>query len=110
MGGCRMAAGFAGAQSRQPAARCHRHPHTAAAAAAAAHCPASGGPVGCAGPARWTWAKGWGMRAAMDLKQHLRGMPDFPTPGILLDRKHVVSGKRGSVRVDLGGVRINKKK
>src|SRR3546814_19957886 len=34
----------------------------------------------------------------------------FPTKGIHLDRKSVVSGKSVSVSVDLGGVRIIKKK
>src|SRR3546814_17381016 len=48
------------------------------------HCPAPGGPVGCAAAdTRPSSAQSIGTPPAMNLKDHIRGIPDFPTPGIL---------------------------
>src|SRR3546814_10432081 len=57
---------------------------------------------GKAGP-----ASGWGSSRSVPLEGHIVTCAPKASPG---DRKSVVSGKSVSVRVDLGGSRIIKKK
>src|SRR3546814_19739688 len=51
-----------------------------------------------------------GIAPAMDKLMHLREEFDLPYAAASADRKSVVQGKSVSVRVDLGGSRIIKKK